>query len=128
MRMLSPKLRERISALVNAPLIRQVPFLPRRRPRYTYHYRRCYIHRYGPPLHPRQVPFFHGAAPRCVTEVMLAMLPRLYSPREVIIHAGEMGNEMYIIKSGEVQVKVLLPEGIKPLPLHLPLHPSLHPP
>jgi hypothetical protein len=32
-----------------------------------------------------QVPFFQGAATRCVSDVMLAMVPRLYSPQVTVM-------------------------------------------
>ena len=73
LQILSPELQARITSLVNAPLIRQVPF-------------------------------FRTAQERCISQIVLALRPHLYVPGEMIIYSGDVGSEMYIIKSGEVQV------------------------
>jgi len=59
----------------------------------------------------RQVPFFAQQEERCITAVMLALQPHLFVPDEVICHMGEVGTEMYILKSGEVLVFVLGPQN-----------------
>lgn len=52
----------------------------------------------------RRVPFFKTAEERCISLVVMSLEPHLFVPDELIIHAGDVGHEMYIIKSGEVMV------------------------
>ena len=59
----------------------------------------------------RQVPFFQGQEDRCITAVMLALKPNLFVPDEMICYMGELGTDVYILKSGEVQVFVHRPDG-----------------
>ena len=42
--------------------------------------------------------------PKFVTRILMAMKPLCFSPEEVIIEEGDVGNEMYIILKGEVLV------------------------
>ena len=54
----------------------------------------------------RQVPFFEGQEDRCITAVMLALTPNLFVPNEMICFMGEIGTDLYILKSGAVSVFV----------------------
>ena len=44
--------------------------------------------------------------------MVLALEPHLYTPDEIIIHVGDKGRDMFIIKSGEVQVYIEI-QGVK---------------
>jgi cyclic nucleotide gated channel beta 1 len=59
----------------------------------------------------RQVPFFQNADERCITALVLCLEPHLFVPDEIICYQGEVGREMFIIKSGVVQVYLEVASG-----------------
>jgi CRP-like cAMP-binding protein len=53
-----------------------------------------------------KIPFFHGADPAFVATTLINMHRRFYGTDDVVIQAGEIGRELFILSSGEVQVIV----------------------
>lgn len=52
----------------------------------------------------RAVPFFHDAEPEFVTAIITKLEFEVYLDGDVIIREGELGTEMYFLKSGVVSV------------------------
>ena len=52
----------------------------------------------------RAVPFFHDADPDFVSAIITKLEFEVYLEGDVIIREGEMGTEMYFLKSGIVTV------------------------
>lgn len=52
----------------------------------------------------RAVPFFHDAEPDFVTAIITKLEFEVYLEGDVIIREGELGTEMYFLKSGVVSV------------------------
>lgn len=57
----------------------------------------------------RSVPFFTHASHECLMDMVNCLTTTICSPREIIIKAGDKGNEMYFLFHGEVEV--LDPKG-----------------
>ncbi|MEO5330122.1 MAG: ion transporter [Magnetococcus sp. THC-1_WYH] len=57
----------------------------------------------------RSVPFFTQASHECLMDMVNCLTTTICSPREIIIRAGDAGNEMYFLFHGEVEV--LDPQG-----------------
>lgn len=51
-----------------------------------------------------KVPLFQDADPEFVRAIISNFKPRVYVPRTWVIRKGEIGREMYIIGSGQVEV------------------------
>ncbi|MDE5068061.1 MAG: ion transporter [Trichodesmium sp. St16_bin4-tuft] len=51
-----------------------------------------------------KVPIFQGSTSHFVEEIVIALKPEIVPPNEYIIREGNLGNEMYFIKRGLVQV------------------------
>jgi hypothetical protein len=51
-----------------------------------------------------KVPIFKGSTPQFIEEIVMALKPEILPPNEYIIREGNLGNEMYFLKRGLVQV------------------------
>ncbi len=51
-----------------------------------------------------KVPFFRGASDALLRDVVMALRPAAYIPGSYIIREGEMGDCMYIVSSGAVEI------------------------
>ncbi|MBI4577445.1 MAG: cyclic nucleotide-binding domain-containing protein [Planctomycetes bacterium] len=51
-----------------------------------------------------KVPFFRGARPDFVREIVLLLRPVVFSPGEFVFRKGEVGHDMYFISRGAVEV------------------------
>ncbi|MBF0423588.1 MAG: cyclic nucleotide-binding domain-containing protein [Magnetococcales bacterium] len=52
----------------------------------------------------RSVPFFQHASHECLMDMVNCLTTTICTPKEVIIRAGDKGNEMYFLFHGEVEV------------------------
>jgi glucose-6-phosphate 1-dehydrogenase len=51
-----------------------------------------------------KVPIFKDGDPLFLSQVIMALRPRVAAPGEVLVRKGDMGREMYVIVRGEVEV------------------------
>ncbi len=52
----------------------------------------------------RKVPIFHGAESAFIREVSMNLVPAVYTPGDYVVRAGEIGEEMFFISRGSVDV------------------------
>ncbi len=57
----------------------------------------------------QKVSFFKNAGPALIREIVLCLKPCIYSPGDIIFSSGEIGNKMYFISKGTVNV--ISPDG-----------------
>ncbi len=51
-----------------------------------------------------KVPFFKGASHQLVRELALEMRPVVFTPGDIVFHAGEIGRHMYFVSRGAVEI------------------------
>ena len=51
-----------------------------------------------------KVPYFRDTSLRLLGKICMALKTKVYLPKDVVIFKGDFGNEMYIIRKGEVRV------------------------
>lgn len=56
-----------------------------------------------------KVPFFKGASQQLVRELALELRPVVFTPGDIVFHAGEIGRHMYFISRGVVEI--VSPDG-----------------
>ena len=56
-----------------------------------------------------QVPFLQGASDKLIRDLCLKLKPLVFTPGDYIVVAGEVGNEMYFVSHGAVDV--IAPDG-----------------
>ena len=49
------------------------------------------------------VPIFQGASPAFIEQIIVRLKPEVYPPSHYVIREGEIGNEMYFVKSGQLE-------------------------
>lgn len=59
----------------------------------------------------QKVPFFSRLKPDEANELAQRLVPRTFSPDQVIFHLGDPGGLLYIISSGKVKISNSTPEG-----------------
>ena len=62
------------------------------------------------------VPVFRGCSISCLKKISSALKQKFYSPGQTIIQTGELGNEMFIIGHGKVEI--ILKDGKPVATLH----------
>ena len=63
----------------------------------------------------RKVSFFTDVDEGCITEMAQVLKPNLFVPDEVIITMGNLGEELFVIKNGEVLVYLSYNQAVQPL-------------
>jgi len=51
-----------------------------------------------------QVPFFKNASPEFLRDIIPRLDARIFAPGEVLVHEGDVGDEMYFLTKGQVEV------------------------
>src|SRR5439155_10904579 len=51
-----------------------------------------------------RVPLFQTADAVCLHKLAMTLRPAVYAPGELILREGEMGQDMYVISRGQVEV------------------------
>ena len=49
------------------------------------------------------VPIFQGASPAFIEQIIVRLKPEVYPPSHYVIREGEIGNEMYFVKAGQLE-------------------------
>ena len=51
-----------------------------------------------------KVPLFQGASPELLRDVALQLSPIVFTPGDYVFHAGDIGNEVYFVGDGNLEV------------------------
>ena len=63
------------------------------------------------------MPYFQNVSNKLLGKVCLALKNAIYLPSDVILHKGEYGHEMYIIRKGTVQILAKVEDFTNPIML-----------
>ncbi len=65
----------------------------------------------------QKVPYFQNISNKLLGKVCMALKNAIYLPSDVILHKGEYGHEMYIIRKGTVQILAKVEDFSNPIML-----------